>query len=1308
MDYALDTLGDRNFEHLVQALFSKFAGRPASVFGDGADGGREATWDGTLPSDSRVGPGWEGFGVLQAKFKQKDTHVPAQNADWLISQIQSELREWDSPLSARRRKPDYLLIATNVTLSPGNGGGIERVNFAIENQLKKLDLNIRGWTLWHRDTIRTLLDDAHEIRKRYAAWITPGDLIAAILDRFGEEATALRLSIQAYTARKLRDGSNLNLTQAGSVADQGLRIDQVFIDLPTTSGDVGKAIVASADRTRTQGGRQSHLVLVGGPGQGKSTVTQFMSQLYRASFLRGSPVTDDPELSETTRLICDRAAAQAIPLPSARRWPMRVLLTDFADQLAKSSDLTLLQYIAAEVASVSGHVVAAAQMHTWLRDCPWLLLLDGLDEVPATSNRAETVRAVNDFLLDAANAEADVLVLATTRPQGYNDEFSGSRFNRVDLAPLPSGTALEYMLQLCALRVGVGSDRYKQIARQLAAAAEEPETSRLMSTPLQATILSLLVERQGRAPKDRWRLFSQYYRVIFQREQEKGGELGELLSQYESDINAVHFAAGFTLQARSEEAGETESVLTLDELDALLVARLTEQGHDPASARDLALKIQTVTTERLVFLALLRSGIVGFEVRSLQEFMAGEQILTRPANEMITSLRAISVSAHWSNVLLFAVGKIFAEREEYRSEVVTLCEILNSENRTFEVGLPGSALALRILEEGVAGTAPRYAKLLGSIASRICYEGPDPDMARLASVAMAGYVELGALATKPEVDLVAGVHLLAHANDAGAEVSEHLETLIERASSAPSDRVHLVQIASTFESSTMLEACDVLARRMPPSNAIAASAVSRRQDDRVDPASDLGTVFHVLALSLGSEDDDDRVELEHLLRSDHPLSSITVPSGSGARGMESLAAVQSDHIEWKRLRTVAAFLHRPSPASFSAAAKAIQDARDPLPSRIARTGPWPLALRATVLHQLEWSGEVDLAEAAIASGWVELERSGVWSDTEDSWREMSPDDLMEWAWATAESWTGVDSLKTLDNNEFTVITPRMRLQHGRSDTAPGVRGWQIRQLRRLRDAPESPAKAALASLLLFDAGAMGSQLSLDESTIELEPLIGGDVAHAGLAAANRGWADVTWVNLLDDAEDLRDPSISSALIELGAAARLQRTQLENSIADGLESLFYQDPDAHWPVGRILLLAGHDLPAGAELRAASVRTVYSSFHAASRLLHARERLTPGELEVVGGLLRADAAMERQDSIDQWSILDNPALLDGSTCATDYAFVNFAEFIAQNRQHDRFWSVEAIRILRTALEALPAEHRRVEGIHEVLIQSIDTTN
>lgn len=113
MDYDLSRLGESEFEHLTQALAIKVLGPAIQFFGDGPDGGREATFRGKVnyPYPAVDGP-WNGYGLVQAKFRGRPTTTSADTT-WFLGQLRSELKQWANPNTSRRKMgnlPEYLLI----------------------------------------------------------------------------------------------------------------------------------------------------------------------------------------------------------------------------------------------------------------------------------------------------------------------------------------------------------------------------------------------------------------------------------------------------------------------------------------------------------------------------------------------------------------------------------------------------------------------------------------------------------------------------------------------------------------------------------------------------------------------------------------------------------------------------------------------------------------------------------------------------------------------------------------------------------------------------------------------------------------------------------------------------------------------------------------------------------------------------------------------------------------------------------------------------------------------------------------------
>ena len=109
---------------------------------------------------------------------------------------------------------------------------------------------------------------------------------------------------------------------------------------------------------------------------------------------------------------------------------------------------SLLAYILERIKKRTNQTISISDFRRWLGAFPWLLILDGLDEVPASSNRQEVLNSILEFWVDAAETGADVLVLATTRPQGYTDDFSPSQYSHNWLVPLSVERATHYANRL--------------------------------------------------------------------------------------------------------------------------------------------------------------------------------------------------------------------------------------------------------------------------------------------------------------------------------------------------------------------------------------------------------------------------------------------------------------------------------------------------------------------------------------------------------------------------------------------------------------------------------------------------------------------------------------------------------------------------------------------------------------------------------------------------------------------------------------------------------------------------------------------
>lgn len=421
-----------------------------------------------------------------------------------------------------------------------------------------------------------------------------------------------------------------------------------------------------------------------------------------------------------------------IPTPRCRRWPVRIALGQFADALAERPSISLLDYIT-DLARATGPI-NGLMTRAWLREWPWLVVLDGLDEVADPDTRESTLAAVRNFLIDAAQEEADLLVIATTRPQGYRGELSPAYYRQLTLQSMHTDRSLDYAEHLAQLQYTDDPEMHDLLVRRLRTAAAEPLTARLMRTPLQVTIMTLLLERRARAPQDRHGLFEAYYTTLYEREISKDTPDSRLMDLQRSNIDRIHERVGLLLQIRAEHAGEAEAHLPEADVRHMIHDRLIEEGHDQTKASAMARRLLVLATDRLVLLVGMPRATIGFEVRSLQELMAGRALFTAGDGKLRHALKHLAVSAHWRNTWLFAASRVFADHEPLRNDMIVTLEELDTADPLPSWLMPGARLALDMLDEDIAAQQPRYTRLLLARALRLLDTYPGVTVNRLMSV----------------------------------------------------------------------------------------------------------------------------------------------------------------------------------------------------------------------------------------------------------------------------------------------------------------------------------------------------------------------------------------------------------------------------------------------------------------------------------------------------------------------------------------------------------------------------------------------
>ena len=998
-DYNLFGLDPRRFEQMVQALSLSALGSDVRIFGDGPDRGRDGTFHGRrkLVGTEVV---WDGNGVIQVKYKQR-TEGTRLDQQWALDQLRNELRDFRRGL---RDCPDYYVFSTNVVLTPAAGGGKDQAVEMLRELCNNESLALKDFLILDHDQLCAMLDANADVRLAFGAYITTGDVLGAIAHSTLRSAQYLERALVTFLQKELLRDQFLSFNRRGRGGAESL-VARVFVDLPASPNSYQSA--AHSDLTdRPAGGIVAHLLaqaassvtpaghetlagrvsdraapgrslLVGGPGQGKSTVTQLLCQLHRFGLLRARIGRDAPiEVQHAMSLIQDCLDREHLNAPFTLRFPLRIVLAEFASSGANS----LLQYCTARIRQATTSSFNDDDLREWLSVYPWLVVLDGLDEVPASANRNEVLTAISEFWVDVEQSHGDVFVLATTRPQGYSGEFRGLGYEHMWLQPLSAGAALHYAGALIAARHPGDDEKQASLLRRMSDASGDADIRKLMSTPLQAAILSDLVEEYGPPPRERHSLFSAFYETIYNRERNRGIPASEILVTSKPVIDSLHRRVGLLLHVRSEQAGSTEARLSPEELELVVLERLQEDGYTGKAAAKIVASIIDAATDRLVFLVAHESREFGFEIRSVQEFMAAEELMFAHPDLVRKRLSLIAPKPHWRNVSLFAAGRCFARDQYLRDSILALCVTMNEEEERPLLALlrVGSSLALDLLNDGSVSQQPAFEKALARIACNLIdvadWESHE-SLARVATsdTAVAFWESLGShLVPNDRRWANAWRVLLSAGEDLGhAPTDQELRVVIRQQKSL----ADIVQLAPRYPVVDVVAAC--LASAIGEREPFPVAMALRKQAARVGREAVLNAWSRAPSWFRGFVE---YAIVEHRVHLNvgrgGELAECSLLDGAYTDDLASFVAADQLPTTWDAMRASANFALRPEVRSLAAVLDSVAAG-----SAVGVWGPWPLS---AFLRRAEGAEELRFFGARVRRGDAgDIEE---WRHAQSRWR----------------------------------------------------------------------------------------------------------------------------------------------------------------------------------------------------------------------------------------------------------------------------------------------------------------------------------
>jgi hypothetical protein len=664
MDYYFEALGDERFQQLAQALLTlTFPDVQCLPVGQ-PDGGRDAF---------RVIPGSHKrrFLVFQVKFS-KHPHSKEER-DAIEGVIKSE-KEKVEVLKSRGAQ-SYYLISNVAGTAHLEHGSIDRVNALLTQEF-----GIPSYCWW-RDDLTARISTSSSVKWSFPEILRGTDVLQLLVEgSWRENAEVRHNALHSYIVSQYYEDDEVKFRQ---VELQNKLLD-LFVDLPLENASQGSFFADkwvpvereflidedaeavyrfrrkrrdAATKLLGDGAEPNHnkIVLEGAPGQGKSTIAQYVCQVHRIKILDKS--TDLSLIPENHR---------KAPL----RIPFRIDLRDYASWLTgknpfspegqpSGSSQSLESFIAAQVMFGSGGLdFTASDLVAVVKTGNISIVLDGFDEVADIAIRKKMVEEISKAAMRIQAHERATQFIVTSRPAAFANSpgFPHGQWVHFELQAMTHPQIDQYAAKWMAARKLKKRER-DEFTSLLKEKLKEPHMRDLARNPMQLTILLALIHTRGLSlPDKRTSLYDNYMEQFFNRESEKS----RIVREYRELLIDIHRYLAWKLHTAAEGSGGNGSI-TEEELKTLLKSYLEREGHSTSLVDELF----TGMVERVVALVSRVQGTFEFEVQPLREYFAARHLYdtapySPPGDERPGTkperFDALARNFFWLNVLRFYCG----------------------------------------------------------------------------------------------------------------------------------------------------------------------------------------------------------------------------------------------------------------------------------------------------------------------------------------------------------------------------------------------------------------------------------------------------------------------------------------------------------------------------------------------------------------------------------------------------------------------------------------------------------------------------
>lgn len=734
MKYNYEFLCEKQFQKFVYALLINEYPNLQSLPVGQPDGGRDGF---AFESDEKKAE----FTVFQVKYSVNPSAKDERDA--IAEIIKSEGPKVKKLIA--KGASNYVLVTNISGTAHLEVGAIDKIN-----KLLTQSFSIPTKVIW-RDDLDTRLDNNQDVKGSYPQICNIVDLLQSFLKSSEPQASiATARTIKGFISTQFSKNETVKFKQVDLSKDLfdlfidvplGLKNEDIFnskhrgplseakLEGPLEGYFVSKFIEKNRSEIVTSKAASfflkmpsncdhARIVLEGAPGQGKSTVTQFVCQMQRVRFLFPHRYKQISESSEEFDVFDTRIPIQ-VDLRDFAAWlnGEHPFNKDNPSDVPSSGSRTLESFLAMLISwDSSGAELTEDELISFFENTAILIALDGFDEVADIETRKKLVQEVHIASNRIGTHAKSLQIIVTSRPAAFANSpgFSKKDWSHLELRNLDTEDIFAYKDKWMSAQ-SLEPDEIESISTTLASKLDQSHIRDLARSPMQLAILLHLIHAQGPAlPDKRTALYNKYIELFFDRESEKS----KVVRDYRGLLMSIHGYLGWVLQTESE-LGVGNGSITKQKFKDLVESYLTNENY---TENGLAEKLLTGIEERVVALVARVEGTLEFEVQPLREYFTAFYLYDSAPHSALGKEKkgtrpdrfdALARNNYWTNVTRFYCG--FYGKGELASLVDGIVNL--SVGSLHYVSGPRN-LAITLLSDWVFAQSPRDTKKIVEFITR--------------------------------------------------------------------------------------------------------------------------------------------------------------------------------------------------------------------------------------------------------------------------------------------------------------------------------------------------------------------------------------------------------------------------------------------------------------------------------------------------------------------------------------------------------------------------------------------------------------